>query len=835
MRSQKDPYFSSMCDRVGRGKINEEDDNYLRSRIQPTESEKYNENCKNGKLSIIVTTNKKRHLVNSQKLAELIPFEKEFTCNSIDRVKNIPGYQTVPKKFKDNPGKTGNLLSELTLKIGAPVVITTNHVKQKFREDGIVNGARGFIQSIQVSKDDPNKVDIIWVVFNRETIGRLYRFEHSHLKKRFNPGHELATPILPQRKNFTVKFGNVEYQRTNFPLSLAYAITAHKCQGETLEEVIIDFGPDLVHKIKNYICPGSFYVALTRVKMGSKVFLRSFDQSYIQVNKSIEEKTNAMRKFRKYDFKKIYLDEEVFDLKDQEIKAGYLNINGLLDGGHAEFLNADLNLRNLDILVLAETKLDDSCSSVQITKLLTNWKMLGRHDSKDETRHMGMLLLTAKHSSIVDKIESVTHQTLKRGNTLQIQGLIVRFTVQENYGFVYCRSTPNQSEIQTLCKHFEECQILMGDFNLSHRLTEDQNKVKTVCQGKKINTLNEITRSMSNNQLDYIFMDEYLIGQYFVTIYNNFISDHKSIISRIGFNGNKMKQNIKEWLTFDQDSHMKQKRSTKHKEQREEGGHYTKNQGGNQTVDQAKIRSTFSRRFENPDMATCWLNSCLQLILTAIDYDELTAQLTLTSELGQELLKLHFKSGKEPLNPTVIKDIIVTAEDTRIATRLSELSYEVINQSLHDEQAARINNLRLDLRNGQQCVRDFFICLNENLVCWPDVFSTFSFNLTHSSECSICKHKNQYETNQLYVEMAVPPNKSVFKGYVEDFFHERSEFGSYCDEGCKALSVKNKWSSITTAEENKFFIVILTRGIETLDGYQLVRNEINSTESVQIR
>ena len=93
-----------------------------------------------------------------------------------------------------------------------------------------------------------------------------------------------------------MKFGNVEYQRTNFPLSLAYAITAHKCQSETLEEVIIDFGPDKINKIKNYICPGSFYVALTRVRMGSKVFLRSFDKTYIQVNKSIEEKVEAMRR-----------------------------------------------------------------------------------------------------------------------------------------------------------------------------------------------------------------------------------------------------------------------------------------------------------------------------------------------------------------------------------------------------------------------------------------------------------------------------------------------------------------------------------------------------------
>ena len=118
-------------------------------------------------------------------------------------------------------------------------------------------------------------------------------------------------------------------QRTNFPLSLAYAITAHKCQGETLEEVLIDFGADIKNKIRNYICPGSFYVALTRVREGSKVFLRSFHCSYILVNKAIEEKIDAMRKFRKYSFKKVYLDEKIFNQDNCEVKIGYLNINGI--------------------------------------------------------------------------------------------------------------------------------------------------------------------------------------------------------------------------------------------------------------------------------------------------------------------------------------------------------------------------------------------------------------------------------------------------------------------------------------------------------------------------
>ena len=46
MRSQKDPNFSSLCDRVGRGEINDQDEQFLRSRIQITDSEKDNEKLK---------------------------------------------------------------------------------------------------------------------------------------------------------------------------------------------------------------------------------------------------------------------------------------------------------------------------------------------------------------------------------------------------------------------------------------------------------------------------------------------------------------------------------------------------------------------------------------------------------------------------------------------------------------------------------------------------------------------------------------------------------------------------------------------------------------------
>ena len=87
---------------------------------------------------------------------------------------------------------------------------------------------------------------------------------------------------------------------------------------------------------------------------------------------------------------------------------------------------------------------------------------------------------------------------------------------------------------------------------------------------------------------------------------------------------------------------------------------------------QKSLDKSFKRKFKNVDMATCWLNSCLQLLLTAID--DCVAQPVCTSELGRELIKLKLNDEDESLEPTIVKHIVVTAEDTRIALRLSELA-----------------------------------------------------------------------------------------------------------------------------------------------------------------
>ena len=88
-----------------------------------------------------------------------------------------------------------------------------------------------------------------------------------------------------------------------------------------MDEVIIDFSFKGAH-----IHPGEFYTAMSRVKTGNSFYLRDFKTEYIMANKEVEYKMRNMEMFAPYSFKKVYLDQFIFDGPD-EIKIGYININ----------------------------------------------------------------------------------------------------------------------------------------------------------------------------------------------------------------------------------------------------------------------------------------------------------------------------------------------------------------------------------------------------------------------------------------------------------------------------------------------------------------------------
>lgn len=145
--------------------------------------------------------------------------------------------------------KKGCLSPEnLYLKVGASVMFTKNNSK-----DGYVNGTLGVVDG-----------------FNKET----------------------GLPIIKLRNGRKIKVnyadwtiennGNVRGRLSQIPLRLAWAITVHKSQGISLDEAVIDLS-----KVFEF---GQGYVAISRVKRISGVYLLGWNEMAFQVNSDVLKK-----------------------------------------------------------------------------------------------------------------------------------------------------------------------------------------------------------------------------------------------------------------------------------------------------------------------------------------------------------------------------------------------------------------------------------------------------------------------------------------------------------------------------------------------------------------
>lgn len=92
-------------------------------------------------------------------------------------------------------------------------------------------------------------------------------------------------PIVPVKKSFTVNKGGqkITVNRTQLPLTLAYAFTDYRSQGQTLQPVMIDIGPPP----HGHLTPFNIYVALSRGTSRDNIrLLHDFDETLLQQHPS---------------------------------------------------------------------------------------------------------------------------------------------------------------------------------------------------------------------------------------------------------------------------------------------------------------------------------------------------------------------------------------------------------------------------------------------------------------------------------------------------------------------------------------------------------------------
>lgn len=189
-----------------------------------------------------------------------------------------PCYQVVantgPKADGVEAADAGNLYKKIPLVVGARVMLTENI----WIDVGLVNGAIGTVH------------DIAWLAGAnlRETVPLvvLIKFDCYNGLACFDDA-DLAgvVPIFRSKRDFLR--GNTSCSRTQFPLTVAYAITVHKSQGATLDKAVLDISD------KDFQ-PGLNYVAVNRVKaIQGVIFDTSFDLSALRGQRNINSVARA--------------------------------------------------------------------------------------------------------------------------------------------------------------------------------------------------------------------------------------------------------------------------------------------------------------------------------------------------------------------------------------------------------------------------------------------------------------------------------------------------------------------------------------------------------------
>ena len=209
----------------------------------------------------------------------------------------------------DKTSATGNLTKELKIKIGTRVMITTNIDVS----DGLTNGVMGWI--VNIVRDVELNVKAILVKFENEDVGQVAR--KNSLYKNINHN---AVPIEPFQASFQINSSaSCNVSRCQFPLKLSWGVTIHKCQGSTLNEIVIDMS---LKKGKYY--PGQAYVAFSQVKKLEGLHIINYTRSQIKISPNVEEKmerlhTNPLPE----------LSRNVFQSEPNHVKLLHINIGNI--------------------------------------------------------------------------------------------------------------------------------------------------------------------------------------------------------------------------------------------------------------------------------------------------------------------------------------------------------------------------------------------------------------------------------------------------------------------------------------------------------------------------
>ena len=142
---------------------------------------------------------------------------------------------------------------------------------------GLVNGSLGTVRDIAWEEGSDPRTEppfVVLVQFNKYSGPVCFGEETDSVADMEDMAR--VVPVFRSTRDFLK--GSVTCTRTQFPLTIAYAITVHKSQGATLDQAVVDIS------VKDFQ-PGLTYVAVSRVRsLQGIMFDRQFDLDSLRSN-----------------------------------------------------------------------------------------------------------------------------------------------------------------------------------------------------------------------------------------------------------------------------------------------------------------------------------------------------------------------------------------------------------------------------------------------------------------------------------------------------------------------------------------------------------------------
>jgi len=254
-------------------------------------------------------------------------------------------------KQQKTTAQTAGLETTLVIGISSRVMLKKN---LNCGEAALCNGALGTVKDFNYNNNS-NTVRSILIQFdNLEKVSEIYRVTLDYEFKK-----------------------DIYVARSQFPITLAWALTIHKTQGLSLDSAVIDIGKDIFE-------PGMAYVALSRVKKLANVHLIEFEASCLGCDDlSVIEYNRLKQKFNKGNLITRY--STYMANKPSKVTKEIINENELLNSS---------SIKKYTKIVLAKSDKQSHQVSSILTPPITPFKTANKIKKPIGTNNINLNVLT---------------------------------------------------------------------------------------------------------------------------------------------------------------------------------------------------------------------------------------------------------------------------------------------------------------------------------------------------------------------------------------------------------------------------------------------------------